>query len=270
MDLTLGAALFAGLISFLSPCVLPVVPAYLGQLGVIAASGSMVKPVTPLVPAAAGTGASGAPMAIGTSADRTRLSGWRAMPNAIAFVSGFTLVFTVLGATVYVVASPLRGDLPLLRQIGGVVLIVLGLNLMGVLRWRTLARTWKPLERFGEPAPGVRRGGVVGGFALGAAFGIGWTPCIGLTLSAILTLAAMGTSPQVVSLLIAYSLGLGIPFLLLALAVDRAPLVTRPLLRYSRQIEIVGGALVVVLGFALIFDWLGWFARSLSFLWPNV
>jgi cytochrome c-type biogenesis protein len=111
---------------------------------------------------------------------------------------------------------------------------------------------------------------VVGGFALGAAFGIGWSPCIGLTLSAILTLAAMGTSPQVVGLLIAYSIGLGVPFLLLALAVDRAPLVTRPLLRYSRQVEIVGGALVVVLGFALIFDWLGWFSRSLSFLWPNV
>jgi cytochrome c-type biogenesis protein len=266
VDLTLGAALFAGLVSFLSPCVLPVVPAYLGQLGVIAASGPVGATVSPLVPvAAAAAGAS-----VATTTGRSWRSGWRAMPNAIAFVAGFTLVFTILGATVYVVASPLRGDLPLLRQIGGIVLIVLGLNLMGVLRWRALARSWKPLERFGMPAPGVRRGGVVGGFALGAAFGIGWTPCIGLTLSAILTLAAMGTSPQVVGLLVAYSIGLGVPFLLLALAVDRAPLVTRPLLRYSRQVEIVGGALVVLLGVALIFDWLGWFARSLSFLWPNV
>jgi cytochrome c-type biogenesis protein len=266
VDLTLGAALFAGLVSFLSPCVLPVVPAYLGQLGVIATSGPVASPTSPLVPAVAGSDGS----AMSATSGSTRLSGWRAMPNAIAFVAGFTLVFTVLGATVYVVASPLRGDLPLLRQIGGVVLILLGLNLMGVLRWRTLARSWKPLERFGAPAPGVRRGGVIGGFALGAAFGIGWTPCIGLTLSAILTLAAMGTSPQVVGLLVAYSIGLGVPFLLLALAVDRAPLVTRPLLRYSRQVEIVGGVLVVVLGFALIFDWLGWFSRSLSFLWPNV
>ena len=80
----------------------------------------------------------------------------------------------------------------------------------------------------------------------------------------------MGTSPQVVGLLLAYSIGLGLPFILMALAVDRAPLVTRPLLRYSRQIEVVGGALVVFLGLALIFDWLGMFARSLSFLWPNV
>ena len=73
-----------------------------------------------------------------------------------------------------------------------------------------------------------------------------------------------------VLLLVAYSIGLGIPFLLMALAVDRAPLVTRPLLRYSRQIEIVGGALVVFLGFALLFDWLGLVANQLSFLWPQV
>ena len=271
MDLTLGAALFAGLVSFLSPCVLPVVPAYLGQLGILATATPLPSPVGPLVPVAAASGAamSRAPTTPAT-ASTTRLTGWRALPNAFAFVAGFTLVFTVLGATVYVVAGPLRDNLPLLRQVGGVVLVVLGLNLMGVLRLRTLARTWKPLERFGSQAPGVGRGGLVGGFALGAAFGIGWTPCIGLTLSSILTLAAMGTSPQVVSLLVAYSIGLGLPFILLALAVDRAPLFTKPLLRYSRQIEIVGGALVVLLGLALIFDWLGMFARSLSFLWPNV
>ena len=82
-------------------------------------------------------------------------------------------------------------------------------------------------------------------------------------------MAAVGTSPQVVGLLVAYSIGLGIPFILMALAVDRAPLITRPLLRYSRQIEVVGGALVVFLGLALIFDWLGLFARSFGFLWPS-
>jgi cytochrome c-type biogenesis protein len=229
VDLTLGAALLAGLLSFLSPCVLPVVPAYLGQL-----------------------------------------AGWRAMPNAFAFVLGFSVVFTVLGVAAYFVAGPLRDNLPLLRQVGGVILIILGLNLMGVLRLRTLARSWKPLERFGGEQPGVRRGGVVGGFALGSVFALGWTPCIGPTLGAILTMAAVGTSLQVVGLLVAYSIGLGIPFILMALAVDRAPLITRPLLRYSRQIEIAGGALIVFLGLALIFDWLGLFARSFSFLWPSV
>jgi cytochrome c-type biogenesis protein len=263
MDVTLGAALLAGLVSFLSPCVLPVVPAYLGQLGIVA----MRSPV----PAVAGALAAAA----ATSGDAERPprwapGSWRAMPNALAFVLGFTTVFTVVGLILYQATGPLRENLPLLRQVGGVVLIVLGLNLMGVLRLRTLARSWKPLERFGRGAPGTGRGGVVGGFALGSAFAVGWTPCIGPILGAILTMAVVGASPQVVALLVAYSIGLGIPFLLMALAVDRAPVVTRPLLRYSRQIEIVGGGLVVFLGLALIFDWLGWFSRSLSFLWPQV
>ena len=272
MELTLGAALLAGLISFLSPCVLPVVPAYLGQLGIVAAQRPALGTATSLVPlgAASSPGGSGGALADGSVRAVTASSGWRAMPNAVAFVLGFTLVFTVLGMTVYAAAGPLRENMPLLRQVGGVILIVLGLNLMGVLRIRTLARSWKPLERFGQDRPGARHGGVVGGFLLGSVFAAGWTPCIGLTLGAILTMAALGTSPQVVGLLVAYSIGLGIPFLLMALAFDRAPMFTRPLLRYSRQIEIAGGALIVFLGVALIFDWLGWFANSLVQFWPNV
>jgi len=267
MDLTLGAALLAGLISFLSPCVLPVVPAYLGQLGILATSSPLSAPAASLTVAAA-TSAGATPLA--TPASAPRPSAWRTMPNALAFVLGFSVVFTILGAAVYVVAGPLRDNLPLLRQISGIVLIILGLNLMGVLRLDRLWRSWKPLERFGRGAPGSGRGGVIGGFALGSAFAVGWTPCIGPTLSAVLAMAATGTSPQVVLLLVAYSVGLGIPFLLMALAVDRAPLFTRPLLRYSRQIEVVGGALIVFLGFALLFDWLGLVANRLSFLWPQV
>ena len=280
MDLTLGAALLAGLLSFLSPCVLPVVPAYLGQLGIIATRIPLAATAPALVAVSAtvtaGAGVGGLPGALpggltGTSTPgMSRASGWRAMPNAFAFVLGFSVVFTVLGVTVYFVAGPLRDNLPLLRQVGGIVLIILGLNLMGVLRLRTLSRSWKPLERFGDGGPGARRGGVMGGFALGSIFAIGWTPCIGPTLGAILTMAAVGSSPQVVGLLVAYSIGLGIPFILMALAVDRAPLITRPLLRYSRQIEIAGGALIVFLGLALFFDWLGMFARTFRFLWPNV
>jgi len=197
---------------------------------------------------------------------RVGRTGWRAMPNAFAFVLGFTIVFTVVGILIYAAASPLREHMPLLRQIGGVVLVILGLNLMGVLKLQTLARSWKPLERFGDGQPRQRRGGLLGGFLLGSAFAIGWTPCIGPVLGSILMMAAVGASPQVVSLLLAYSLGLGIPFILVALAVDRAPLVTRPLLRYSRFIEIAGGLLIVFLGLALIFDWLGWFARQFAWL----
>ena len=263
MDVTLGAALLAGLLSFLSPCVLPVVPAYLGQLGIVAAA----KP--------AGVGntslASAGEIAVGggfgaTGPAPARTSGWRAIPNAFAFVLGFTLVFTIVGILIYQAASPLREHMPLLRQIGGVILVILGLNLMGVFRFRTLARSWKPLERFGGGGPSRQRGGLVGGFVLGAVFAVGWTPCIGPVLGSILMMAAVGASPQVVGLLIAYSLGLGIPFIAVAFAVDRAPLVTRPLLRYSRVIEIAGGVLIIILGLALIFDWLDLIARQFAWL----
>jgi cytochrome c-type biogenesis protein len=276
MDLTLGAALLAGLLSFLSPCVLPVVPAYLGQLGILATR-SPFAVATPALATAGMTvaaGSTGGDVSAGllatSSMGPTGTTGWRALPNAFAFVLGFTLVFTALGVGAYFVAGPLRDNLPLLRVLGGVVLVFLGLNLMGVLRFRTLVRSWKPLEHLGDGHSGTRRGGVIGGLALGSIFAVGWTPCIGPTLGAILTMAAVGSSPQVVGLLVAYSVGLGIPFVLMALAFDRAPLITRPLLRYSRQIEVAGGALIVFLGLALIFDWLGMFARAFSFLWPQV
>jgi cytochrome c-type biogenesis protein len=264
MDVTLGAALLAGLLSFLSPCVLPVVPAYLGQLGILAAAKPAGFGNTSLAAGEVAVGSGFSPAPTPTPAP-TRLSGWRAMPNAFAFVLGFTVVFTIVGILIYQAASPLREHMPLLRQIGGVILIILGLNLMGVLQFRTLARSWKPFERF-DGASRAQRGGVIGGFLLGSVFAVGWTPCIGPVLGSILMMAAVGASPQVVGLLVAYSLGLGIPFILVALAVDRAPLITRPLVRYGHVIEIAGGALIIFLGFALIFDWLGWFARQFAWL----
>jgi cytochrome c-type biogenesis protein len=262
VDVTLGAALIAGLLSFLSPCVLPVVPAYLGQLGIVATANPLGVDTRSL----ASVGAVAVDGGVTPSPSPPRPSGWRAMPNAFAFVLGFTMVFTIVGIVLYQAASPLREHMPLLRQIGGVILVILGLNLMGVIRLQALARSWKPLERFGDGQPRQRRGGIVGGFVLGSVFAVGWTPCIGPVLGGILTMAVVGASPQVVGLLVAYSLGLGIPFLLVALAVDRAPLITRPLLRYSRYIEIAGGALIIFLGLALIFDWLGWIAQQFAWV----
>ena len=104
----------------------------------------------------------------------------------------------------------------------------------------------------------------------GAIFAVGWTPCIGPTLGAILGLAALGPSIQAVGLFIAYAVGLAVPFLLLALTLDRAPALIRPLVRHGRAVELIGGGLVVLIGLALIFDWLGAFARAFSFLWPQV
>ena len=255
MDLTIAAALIAGIVSFISPCVLPVVPAYLGQIGIVSAAATATATVTPFA---------GPRVTLPTSR-------WRVLPHAIAFVLGFGTVFTILGITVYVAAGPIK-DLTLIRQIGGIVLIVLGLNLMGVIRIPFLNRTYKPGQpQFGEPAFGGKAArSPLGAFALGTVFAVGWTPCIGPTLGAILTLSAISVSPQVVVLLVAYSLGLGVPFILLALAIDNAARFTRPILKYGRQIELIGGALVVIIGLAILFDWLAIFARAFSFLWPQV
>jgi len=266
VELTIAVALGAGLLSFLSPCVLPLVPAYLGQLSAVAV--------------------------VGRSDERP--SRWLAMRHAIAYVIGFGVVFTLLGITATYLAGPLVDYLPLLRRIGGIVLIVLGLNLAGVLRIPALDRTWRPLEAgaagsvaaatgtvaLGAPAPGTEarfadrlggrivgtRGGWLASFGLGAIFAIGWTPCIGVILGGILTLAATGESAlQGAVLLIAYTLGLGIPFLVIAAAYDRAPGLLAPLLRRGQLVATIGGLLVVAIGVAMLFDWLALLPQFVPF-----
>jgi cytochrome c-type biogenesis protein len=260
-ELTLLAAIVAGAVSFISPCVLPVVPAYLGQLGALAARQS--ADLSGMVPAPDGT------VALGTQALPSPASRrWQVLPHALAFVLGFTAVFTTLGVTGALIGGELGRAIPFLRQLGGVVLIVLGLNLAGFLRVPFLMRSWRPLER---PLSGRRaEPTVLGSLSLGAIFAVGWTPCIGPTLGAIFGLSTLGPSVQAGALFVAYSLGLGIPFVALALALDRAPALVRPLVRYGRTVEIVGGLLVVLIGLAILFDWLGFFARAFSFLWPQV
>jgi cytochrome c-type biogenesis protein len=234
LDLTLAAALIAGFVSFISPCVLPVVPAYLGQIGIVSAAATAQSTVTPFA---------GPRVTLATSR-------WRVMPHALAFVLGFGTIFTLLGITFYA-ARPFF-ELDTVRIVGGIVLIVLGLNLMGVFRIQ------QPLRGIGARSP-------VGAFLLGFVFALAWTPCVGPTLGAILLLSVnVGAAPQVVLLLVAYSLGLGIPFILLALAIDNAARFTRPILKYGRQIEIVGGALVVLIGLAIVFNWLPFFSSLFS------
>ena len=265
-QLTIAVALGAGLLSFLSPCVLPLVPAYVGQLSAVAVVGR----------------AEGVP------------SRWLAVRHAIAYVVGFGAVFTLLGVTATYVAGPLVDYLPLLRQLGGILLIVLGLNLAGVLRIPALDRTWRPLEAGAAgsmaassgtvalTAPGAgtearfvdrlggrlvgTRGGWVASFGLDAIFAIGWTPCIGVILGGILTLAATGESAlQGVVLLVAYTLGLGLPFLVIAAAYDRAPALLAPLLRRGQLVSVIGGLLVVAIGVAMLFDWLALLPQFVPF-----
>jgi cytochrome c-type biogenesis protein len=259
MDLTIAVAIGAGLLSFLSPCVLPLVPAYLGQLTAVAVVGrSEVEAGTPV-------------------------SRWLAIRHALAYVAGFGIVFTVLGVTATYLAGPLVAYLPLLRQVGGVLLILLGLNLAGVLRIPGIDQTWRPLEAGaasslasatgtvalggattgGGPSFGDRlggrlvgaRGGWLASLGLGAIFAIGWTPCIGVILGGILTLAATsGSTLEGGVLLVAYTAGLGIPFLVIAALYDRAPGLVRPLIRHGQLVSAIGGLLVVAIGVAMVFD----------------
>lgn len=250
MELTLAAAIFAGVVSFLSPCVLPVVPAYLGQMGVVAAAAVAVP-----------TGSA----ALASSSNR-----WQVLPHALAFVVGFAAVFTVLGLTFYAL-RPIF-ELPPVRIAGGLLVILLGLNLMGVLRIRFLNRSFAPTRPFGEaPVGGAAARSPLAALALGSVFALAHTPCIGPTLGAILGLSlTAGAAPQVIALLAGYSLGIGIPFIALALAMDGSARLTRPFLRHGRTIELIGGALVVLIGVAIVFDLLNVFARAFQSLWPQV
>jgi len=263
-DLTILVALAAGVISFLSPCVLPLVPAYVGQLTAIAVAGS---------------------------ADGARPSRWLAVRHAFAYVAGFGAIFTLLGITATFAAGPLADYLPALRTIGGLILIVLGLDLAGLLHVPGLQRSWRPLDAGaagslatatgttafgsgGQPSLGDRlggrlvtsRGGWLASFGLGAIFAIGWSPCIGIILGGILTMAATsGTVLQGTLLLVAYTIGLGLPFLLIAAVYDRAPRLMAPLVQHGRTVSLIGGLLVVAIGVAMVLDWLSFLPRYFSF-----
>jgi cytochrome c-type biogenesis protein len=264
-DITILVALFAGVISFLSPCVLPIVPAYIGQLTAIA---------------------------VAASADGAQPSRWLALRHAAAFVLGFGAVFTVIGLTATFAGGPLFDYLPALRRIGGLVLIILGLSLAGILKIPVLERTWRPLDSGaqaslaqatgtvalagsgGGTGVGHRMGarlvgqqtGLLASFGLGSIFAIGWTPCIGVILGGILGLAsASSTMLQGGILLVAYVLGLGIPFLLVGVLYDRAPALIHPLVRHGHVISLIGGLLVVAIGVAMLFDWLKYLPRWFQF-----
>lgn len=263
-DYTFLVALAAGLISFLSPCVLPLVPAYLGQLTAVAV-------------AAQGQG--------------LRPSRWAAVRHAVAYVLGFGVVFTVLGVTAAFAGGAIADLIKPLRIIGGGVLVLMGLSLAGIIHLPVLERTWRPMDagasaglatmtggmalggaaadgaggRLGRRLVGERAGlGVA--FALGAIFAIGWTPCIGVILGGILTMAATSaTALQGAVLLVGYTLGLGIPFLVIAAFYDRAPRLLRPMVRHGRAVSLVGGLLVVVIGLAMMLDLLVLLPRYFQF-----
>ena len=189
MDVTYFGALLAGLLSFLSPCVLPLVPPYLCFLG-----GTTFDQLT---------GEDETPSHVYTTV----------VLSSVAFVLGFTTVFVILGATATAAGQLLVANLPLLSKIAGVIIIIAGLHFLGVIHIPMLHRE----ARYHADA---RPAGLIGAYVIGLAFAFGWTPCIGPVLAAILAMAAGEDSVrQGVGLLLVYSLGLGIPFIAAAIAI---------------------------------------------------
>jgi cytochrome c-type biogenesis protein len=225
-------AFAAGLLSFLSPCVLPLVPSYVGFL-----TGMSVE-----------------------EAERRRGT---ALLHGLWFVAGFSLVFVLLGAAASAVGQLLRDYQVWVGRIGGVFLILFGIYLLGVLRPAFLMREWrvhlahKPLGYFGS--------GVVG-FTFGAA----WTPCIGPILGGILTLAATQAGlGQGMGLLAVYALGLAIPFLVTALALDRFLVWFQRFRPYIVWVDRVAGAMLILLGILLVTDSFTLLAGYLQSLTPR-
>lgn len=240
-------AFLAGLASFVSPCVLPLVPAYLAYLGARATR----------APAATawneGGGAATAVM------DRPA-----ALPVATAgagFVAGLSLVFILFFYVFSLVVQPIRAYVPVLA---GVFVIALALHVAGLIRLPFMTREYRVMKT----AP--QGGGVVGGFVLGMGFASGWTPCIGVTLGAVLSSAVtVGTTAQGLALMIAYCLGLGLPFIALAFALERARPLVRLVNSHRRAIDLASAGVLVLMGILLLTNKLTLLSASLSQLFPS-
>ena len=219
LDVSLAGAFLAGLLSFASPCVLPLVPAYLGFLA-----------------GAAGDGAD-------EPAPARRRS---VFPAAVLFVLGFASVFVLLGATASSLGKELLQHIEVLTLISGGLLIVFGLHLAGLVRIPLLYRQMK-LE------PGTRPAGLIGPYVVGLAFGFGWSPCVGPVLAAILLVAGAEASVgRGMMLLAVYAAGIGIPFLIAAAFTERFLAWAQAARRRLGLVEKVAGGLLILTGIAFI------------------
>ncbi len=225
----------AGVVSFLSPCVLPLVPSYLSMM----------------------SGVGSREMTVATRPDQRRL-----LRSTLLFVGGFTLVFAVIEAAASGLSQSLHAHQQALDQVAGVVIVVMGLLLAGVMRPGRLQREhrWQVApSRLGDWAAPV----------MGMAFAFGWTPCIGPVLAAVLSLASdTHTLARGEGMLVAFSLGLGVPFVVAGVAFARLTSVFAFARRHNRGINLVSGLLLAALGVLLLTDNLHvlstWFSDALD------
>jgi cytochrome c-type biogenesis protein len=230
-NVTLIAAFAAGFLSFISPCVLPLIPGYISFV----------------------SGASLDEMRAGDAAARRHV-----LLTSLSFVVGFSMVFVALGASASAIGRFLLGNIPLLGKIAGALIILFGLHTMGVFRLGFLD-TERRAHAKRKPA------GPLGAVLVGIAFAFGWTPCIGPILAGILAIAASReTVAEGVLLLAVYSLGLGVPFLLTSVAINRFFSVTARIRRHYHAIELVSGGLLVAIGVLIFTGQLTIIARYLE------
>ena len=219
-DVTIPAALLAGIVSFLSPCVLPLVPPYLIYL-----TGATIEHVA--------------------NEERDAAAKRAVLLSALMFVFGFTTVFVALGASASLIGGVIRAYAAQLSIVAGVLIIVMGLHFLGLTRINVLMREGR--VTMAKPV------GLWGAYVMGLAFAFGWTPCIGPILAAILSVAAAeATVTRGAGLLAVYSLGLGIPFLLAALMVEQFASVFARMKRHLVQVERAMGVLLVLTGIAFL------------------
>jgi cytochrome c-type biogenesis protein len=234
-DATIPAAFFAGLISFLSPCVLPLVPGYVSMI-----SGAGVEEL---------------------KQPQGQLMR-RVMLNSVGFILGFSIVFVALGAAATEIGQILGVYKHTIARIAGVVIIIFGLHLTGIFKIKALYTDARLHSVKGSSTP-------IGAFVIGFAFAFGWTPCLGPILSTILTIAAEENTVQKGILLLAiYSLGLAMPFLLTALLMERFLKFYSRFRSHMHAIEVASGILMIALGvllvigrFTLISNWFSFLNR---------
>jgi len=237
-NVSLFGAFIAGVLSFISPCVLPLIPGYLSFI-----SGVSLEEMRGM-PVAAAAGGGTVAVSTGVSATAKR----QVIITSLFFILGFSLVFVSLGASATFLGQFLMERLTIFGKVAGVLLIIFGLHTIGVFKIPFLLNEAR-VQANTKPAS------MIGAVIVGISFAFGWTPCIGPILSAILLFAAQQeTVNQGIMLLSIYSLGLAIPFLLTAIAINQFFVAFKKIRRHYHTIEIVSGVLMIVIGLLIFFN----------------
>jgi cytochrome c-type biogenesis protein len=225
--LNILTAFLAGIVSFVSPCVLPLVPSYLSFL-----TGTSLEELKTQ----------------DAAAEKARV-----IAHAVAFICGFTLVFVLIGLSASAIGSIWVNNKDVIARIGGIIVIILGLNMLGVFKIPTLMMDkrfhWQP-----------RRQSIAISFLVGIGFAAGWSPCIGPILSAIILLASQESVPRATFFLLVYSLGLAIPFLIMATAITQSLAALNRIKRFLPAVEATAGVVLVATGVVLFTNNFVWIA----------